>query len=43
MKNNKSAGCDQIKAKLIKYGDDIIYDGIAQTTQLQEQLNILKK
>ena len=29
MKNNKSCGCDQIKAELIKYGDQEIITGIA--------------
>jgi hypothetical protein len=30
LKNNKSAGCDQLKAELIKHGPPIIYEGIAQ-------------
>eukprot|EP00794_Sanderia_malayensis_P018461 gene18461-20312_t len=29
MKNNKSCGCDQVKAELIKYGDNDIIRGIA--------------
>lgn len=30
LKNNKSAGCDNIKAELIKYGPDTVYSHIAE-------------
>ena len=30
LKNNKSAGCDQLKAEQIKYGPEIIHKGIAE-------------
>ena len=30
MSNNKSAGCDNVKCELLKYGDKIIFEGIAE-------------
>ena len=30
MSNNKSAGCDNVKCELLKYGDKIIFEDIAE-------------
>ena len=36
MKPNKSAGCDEIPVKLIKYVPDKIYEQIAKTHNMAE-------